>query len=171
MQIIHIKKKNKYEITKKLRLNFLVDSAFAVSRPVTVTVKQQICDLFTYYPVNGSCCCEWFVQAASAFGLSKGDMIPLDEFLRERKQSFLSGSFLVQQWVKLGRFSSWHIVSRKILSCEKWEKKLIGVRIPFYSSALSEETTFSQQAPTCINSQFLSLLPPALTAVRIRPTS
>jgi len=63
------------------------------------------------------------LQAASAFGLSKGEMNPLDEFLRERKQSFLSGSFLAQQSVNLGRLSSWHIVLRKIQSCEKLEKK------------------------------------------------
>ena len=52
-QIIHIGKKNEYEITEDLRLNFLVDTALAVSRLITVIPRQRIYHLFTYYAVNG----------------------------------------------------------------------------------------------------------------------
>jgi len=41
MQIIHIRKRNEYEITEKLRLNVLVDAAFAVSRHKTVISGQR----------------------------------------------------------------------------------------------------------------------------------
>lgn len=53
----------------------------------------------------------------------------------------------------------------------RMRKKLIYVWILCYFSVPSEEATLSQQAPACVNSQFLSLLPPALTAVQIRVTS
>lgn len=52
MQISHIREKNKHEITENLRLNFLSDTAFAVSRLITAISRQRILDLFTYYPVN-----------------------------------------------------------------------------------------------------------------------
>lgn len=51
-------------------------------------------------------------------------MKPCEKFFRERKQSFLSESSLAQQSAILGRFFSWHIVSKKILSCEKLEVHL-----------------------------------------------
>lgn len=53
MQIIHIRKKNKYEIMENLVLIFLVDTPFAISRLITVISRQQTYDLFTSCPING----------------------------------------------------------------------------------------------------------------------